>query len=229
MITLVIARHGNTFESGETPRRVGARTDLPLTEKGRQQAQAIGHYLKEHDLIPDVTYCSTLQRTRETAEIATKAAGYSQFPFALDIFNEIDYGPDENKTEEDVIARIGEDAIAAWDKSAVVPEGWQVDPQEIILNWHGFAEKIVHDVSQNPHIAPHPAAELVKDIVHHKETVLVVTSNGVARFAPYLTGDFEGFLENHNIKISTGAICILDFDGTDWNVREWNLKPQLPN
>ena len=55
MITLVIARHGNTFESGETPRRVGARTDLPLTEKGRQQAQAIGHYLKEHDLIPDVT------------------------------------------------------------------------------------------------------------------------------------------------------------------------------
>jgi transcriptional regulator GlxA family with amidase domain len=32
MTTLIIARHGNTFEDGETPRRVGARTDLPLSE-----------------------------------------------------------------------------------------------------------------------------------------------------------------------------------------------------
>ena len=34
MTRLVIVRHGNTFEAGEPPRRIGARTDLPLTATG---------------------------------------------------------------------------------------------------------------------------------------------------------------------------------------------------
>ena len=29
----MIVRHGNTFRAGETPTRVGARTDLPLVER----------------------------------------------------------------------------------------------------------------------------------------------------------------------------------------------------
>ena len=29
----MIVRHGNTFRAGETPTRVGARTDLPLVEE----------------------------------------------------------------------------------------------------------------------------------------------------------------------------------------------------
>ena len=66
MTTLIIARHGNTFEDGEPPRRVGARTDLPLTNKGRMQARAVGLWLKENKLMPDVVYSSTLQRTIET-------------------------------------------------------------------------------------------------------------------------------------------------------------------
>ena len=42
MTRLYIARHGNTFEAGEAPRRVGRRTDLPLTAAGRAQAEALG-------------------------------------------------------------------------------------------------------------------------------------------------------------------------------------------
>ena len=205
MTTLIIARHGNTFEADETPRRVGARTDIPLTQKGRDQAKAIGKYLKENRLVPDVTYSSTLKRTIETGEIAAKEAGFSQPAYQLEIFNEIDYGPDEDKTEQEVIARLGEHALKQWDEKAIVPEGWVVEPGEIIHNWHGFSEQIrAHDDG---------------------EVVLVVTSNGIARFAPYITGDFEGFSERHNIKISTGAICILKWEDQGWHVKEWNLKP----
>ena len=42
---LVIVRHGNTFRAGETPTRVGARTDLPLVEEER--ARSAGRYLRE--------------------------------------------------------------------------------------------------------------------------------------------------------------------------------------
>ncbi len=204
MTTLIIARHGNTFESGETPRRVGARTDMPLTETGREQARAIGLYLKDNKLIPDVVYASQLQRTQETAKLAIKESGVTNPVFALDIFNEIDYGPDENKTEEEVIARIGTDAIQKWDEQTIVPPGWDADPKAIIQNWLDFAEQIrAHD---------------------DNETVLVVTSNGIARFAPHLTGNFASFADTHGLKLATGALAILKYQN-NWIVEKWNLKP----
>ena len=49
MTTLIIARHGNTFNPGDTPTRVGKHTDMPLVEKGEAQGRALGRYLKEHE------------------------------------------------------------------------------------------------------------------------------------------------------------------------------------
>ena len=202
--TLIIARHGNTFGPDDTPTRVGARTDLPLVEKGHEQAKAIGRYLNDNRLIPDVIYTSNLKRTIETAKIAVKESGVTNPIYPLDIFNEIDYGPDENKTEDEVIERIGAQAIKDWDEHATVPDGWIVDPKEIIRSWHEFAEQIsVHD---------------------DNETVLVVTSNGIARFAPYITGDFEGFSAEHSIKLSTGALGIFKCEHGVWSTEKWNLK-----
>lgn len=205
MTKLIIARHGNTFGPNDAPTRVGARTDLSLVESGRMQAQKIGGYLKASSLIPDVVYCSTLQRTQETAEIAIKATGITNPIFPLEIFDEIDYGPDENKTEGEVVSRIGQDAIDAWNNDATVPNGWIVDPDRIIHNWNNFATQIrQHD---------------------DDETILVVTSNGIARFAPHITGDFAGFKAKHSLKLSTGALGIIEFSNETWSVLSWNIKP----
>lgn len=202
--TLIIARHGNTFESGQPPRRVGARTDMPLTETGREQARAIGRWLKAHDLIPDVAYSSTLRRTIDTADLAVREC-LKQPVFPLAIFDEIDYGPDENALEDDVLKRIGADALKNWDEHGVVPDGWQCDPAQIIANWIGFARQITEHGDG--------------------EKILAVTSNGIARFAPHITGDFDAFRKQHSLKISTGAVCVLDHDGQRWSIRHWNVKP----
>ena len=216
MTTLIIARHGNTFEAGEAPTRVGARTDLSLTEKGRAQGAALGRYLKAQDILPDAVYSSTLLRTRETAEAALAACGVKTHIYALDIFNEIDYGVDENQPEETVIARIGREAIEDWDKHALPPDGWDVKPDEIIQNWQNFAHQIskTHDVVTN-------------NVMDIKETVLVVTSNGIARFAPHITGDFDSFAAQYPIKLSTGALGILEFCDETWRVLDWNIRPIL--
>jgi len=205
MTILIVARHGNTFEDGEIPRRVGVRTDLPLTRKGQDQARASGRHLKESGLLPDAVYTSHLKRTKETASLAIETAGLSLTATPLAIFNEIDYGPDENKTDAAVIARIGETALKEWDKNGIVPQGWKADPAQIIENWQDFGAWILREYPQ--------------------KTVLAVTSNGIARFAPYLTGDFEGFLQEHKIKIATGALCILSHEDSRWIVREWGIKP----
>ena len=204
MTKLIIARHGNTFGPNDTPTRVGARTDLPLVESGKTQAEKIGHWLKKNSIYPEITYSSQLKRTIETAEIALKQINYSQPVFPLEIFNEVDYGVDENQTEDKVIARIGEKAIQDWDSKAIVPDGWLFDPQTCIDNWKNFAAHIVED---------------------KQECIMVVTSNGVARFAPHLAGNYEEFTKNNKIKLSTGALGLLEFTNNDWNVIQWNIRP----
>lgn len=196
---LIIARHGNTFGPADIPTRVGARTDLSLVESGQKQARALGQYLKAHNLVPDLILTSQLKRTKEMAEIAKAEMGLPIETHPLAIFNEVDYGPDENKTEEDVIARIGQDAIQQWDKHAIVPDGWKVDPEEIKRNWTNFANGL-----------------------EAGSTTLVITSNGIARFVPHIASNPEAAA---SLKISTGALCILERNETNWVIKGWNIKP----
>jgi probable phosphoglycerate mutase len=202
---LLIARHGNTFTKDQIPTRVGARTDIPLVESGLAQGRKLGQYLQEKKWIPDIIYVSKLQRTQQTAAQALSAMNLRRDMVVDERFNEIDYGVDENKTEDQLIARIGEEAIEKWNEEAQVPDGWHVDPKVIIKNWLNFGQRCQRD--------------------HKDQNILVVTSNGIARFAPYLTGDFEEFCAKQPIKISTGALCVLENDGECWVVKGWNLNP----
>ncbi len=201
---LIIARHGNTFTKDQTPTRVGGRTDLPLVESER--GTNIGKYLKQESMLPDAVFAAPLKRTMETARLAVKEMG---LPLAIqeeDSFREIDYGPDENKTEDEVIARVGEEAIKLWNEKAIAPEGWLVDVPGLIKTWESWAEKVAVD--------------------YKDKTVMIVSSNGIIRFAPHITGDFESFAKAHDIKVGTGCLCIFEKeDGKPWVCKEWNLKP----
>ena len=104
--TLIIARHGNTFGPGDTPTRVGARTDLPLVASGEAQGKMLGLYFRHVDIRPDVVFASRLKRTYDTARIALQTLGHDVAIYVDGQFDEIDYGPDENKTDDEVIARI---------------------------------------------------------------------------------------------------------------------------
>ena len=203
---LLIARHGNTFGPGDVVKRVGT-TDLPLVESGLKQGHILGVYLKQNNLIPDLIFTSQLKRAIQTAEQA-QLAMQTKLPIeALSIFNEIDYGPDENQPEDKVITRLGKDALIAWESRAIVPNGWNVNPLEIIKNWQNFSARLANHYTD--------------------KTILVITSNGIARFSPYITGDFLGFSAQYGIKISTGALCL--FENTSgsklWDCREWNVIP----
>ncbi len=205
MTKLVIIRHGNTFAPGEVPRRVGGRTDLPLVQSGLDQAAALGCHFKERGLVPDVVFTSHLQRTRQTAQHILLNLGVNTSMYEDVIFNEINYGPDENQPEDVVKARIGQDALDRWDREGIVPEGWVFDSEEAIENWQKFADKIL--------------------IEYPGKTVFVVTSNGIARFAPYLTGDFACFCQNFSIKLPTGAYGVLVNKGRNWSGECWGERP----
>jgi 2,3-bisphosphoglycerate-dependent phosphoglycerate mutase len=200
---LLIARHGNTFTEGEMVTRLG-KTDKELVASGEAQAHRIGAWLCENALLPDVAFTSTLQRTIRTAEIIRDN---SPLPFpihALSQFDEIDYGEDENRPETEVIARLGLEALRLWDEEAIAPDGWHVDASAIIAAWHIFAKRIMKE--------------------YQGKKVLVVTSNGIARFAPYLTGDYATFRDKHTLKMRTGGLSLIthEADATHWHCEWWN-------
>lgn len=200
---LIVARHGNTFEADQVPTRLG-KTDLPLVASGTEQARLIGRYLKLRALIPDVIFTSELKRTKQTANIAAEEMGSKIVTESLSIFNEVDYGPDENQPEDKVIERIGKDALLAWDKEGKVPSGWNIDTDSIIKSWRGFTSRLLKE--------------------RYGKTILVVTSNGIARFLPYILDDSESFRSKNNIKISTGSLCVFEHEGS-WECKGWNIKP----
>lgn len=199
---LVVARHGNTFDPGDIVRRVGARTDLPLSKSGQQQAQRLGSALPTHGLIPDIVYAAPLLRTRQTAELALATIPLVCPIQILPQLTEIDYGPDEGQAETDVVARIGAQALRDWEEKHIVPNGWRVDPAALKKMWEALAACIRADAAD--------------------KTMLCVTSNGIARFALNLAASGAG---QYTPKLATGAYGVLMSTPTGWQIESWNTRP----
>lgn len=199
--TVYIVRHGNTFDKGDTVTRVGARTDLPLSASGITQAEELARHFSEAGLAFTAAITGPLRRTRETTEIILQAQARPPLIEIADFLQEIDYGPDENRPEADVVARIGEAALKAWEDEAVPPPGWRVNPDELMRAWRDLFVQLNARDNDGP--------------------ALIVTSNGIARFALLASGANEA----HTLKLKTGAYGRLETSPsgeaviTDWNVR----------
>jgi probable phosphoglycerate mutase len=198
---IIICRHGNTFDRGDVITRVGARTDMPLSKSGQTQADRL-HSLFHPDNSPyrfDRAFCSDLRRTRETALKILKnthPAKLSERGF----LKEIDYGIDEDRPEDEVLKRLGQQAILDWDTKAIVPTGWQVDPHKIRKNWRQFFNEM---------------SETAGD-------VLVVTSNGIARFCLDVVDHIA--CETPPLKLATAAFGVVTCTSGKVGLEGWNLK-----
>ncbi len=195
---LILVRHGNTFDAGDVVTRVGARTDLPLSGSGTQQAEALAEIFATTPFI--AAFASPLQRTRQTARLILLRQHDAPALRLLPFLTEIDYGPDENQTEDKVLARLGAAALADWDARALPPPGWQVDPAALIMAWRDLATRI----------ASIDAA------------VLIVTSNGIARFLPDALHLAPGAVD---LKLKTGAYCDLTLQPGGAHISAWNVRP----
>ena len=204
LVDIYIVRHGNTFDKGDVVTRVGARTDLALSSSGQTQAEALAiHFMAKVPEGFSAAYCSPLQRTKQTAETILAVRENRPSIEIAEFLREIDYGPDENQPEEAVIARIGAPALAAWDEYAIPPAGWEIDPASIKQAWLDLLSTISKAEADAP--------------------VLIVTSNGVARFALDAVTRFEA--QPDSIKLKTGAYGQLRVTGDEVALINWNVRP----
>ncbi len=206
---LLLARHGNTFEAGDKVVWVGARTDLPLTAKGREQAAALGEGLQPVRARLKRIVSGPLKRAHEHAAIAARSLNF-EGPLEIDErLREIDYGLWEACSTEEIQALGGACELKAWDVSGVWPHspGWS-PPQEVIAaNVARLAESL--------------AASLDSD-----DAALLVTSNGILKFFLTLVPHaFDDMAARGLLKVSTGHCCALHCQAGTWRVVFWNRQP----
>ena len=103
-----LIRHGVTEWNAEN--RMCGRSDIPLSEAGRQQAEVLAKRLK---LIPlEALYSSPLKRALETARLISELTGLQ--PILDERLVELDYGEWEGKLLADIL-RNEPATYRAWD------------------------------------------------------------------------------------------------------------------
>lgn len=156
MLNVYLLRHGETAWNADGNRYCG-RTDLPLTERGVEQAHSVSRQLK--DISFDAVYASPLQRACRTAQVASGGRDVITDERLI----EADFGLWEGKTKEQFI----EENEKLW-------AGWMKDPANSKAGGTGeTARDVVRRVNAF-------YDSLLKK--HSSGSVLVVAHNGVNRF-----------------------------------------------
>ncbi|MDP5181369.1 phosphoglyceromutase [Blastococcus sp. BMG 814] len=118
--TLVLLRHGES-EWNKANLFTGW-VDVPLTEKGREEAARGGRLMAEHGLLPDVSHTSLLRRAIMTAELALHEADRQWIPVKRSWrLNERHYGALQGKDKAATLAEYGEEQFMTWRRSYDTP------------------------------------------------------------------------------------------------------------
>lgn len=160
MIRLILMRHGNTFEEGQTPVQVGVCTDLSLTTYGLGQAKQMAKYLIAEKVSPKAVFAGKLKRQTEFAEIIARYFGL-KFQDAIAL-TEIDYGLWEGLSSEEI------------------KDKW---PKEYV-EWNDFGKwqnHIFHGTYETHLKRIEEWLEVLRKGYEGK-TVVAITSNGLLRF-----------------------------------------------
>ena len=197
MNKLVLLRHGQSQWNLEN--RFTGWKDVPLTEKGINEANNAGHLLKKHNIKIDKVFSSVLERANKTAEIAIKASEIEN----LHINGKLIYEKDQNLNERDYGDLVGLNKSETADK---------------------FGKEQVHIWRRSYDTQP-PNGESLKDVVDrvspyftktiqphilNKKNVLIAAHGNSLRAIMITVGMYKPE-EISSIELPTGSPLCIDY------------------
>lgn len=116
MHQLVLIRHGESLWNREN--RFTGWTDVPLTERGIQEAKEAGHLLKEHGFVFDLAFVSVLTRALKTLGIVLEELDQLWIPTERSWrLNERHYGSLQGLNKSETAAKYGDEQVLIWRRS----------------------------------------------------------------------------------------------------------------
>src|SRR5579864_1054046 len=114
MALLVLVRHGESQWNLEN--RFTGWIDIPLSERGRQEAREAGEKLRGIHF--DKGFTSVLQRAIATLEIILEVTGQKDLPIERDqALNERHYGDLQGLNKAETAAKFGDEQVKLWRRS----------------------------------------------------------------------------------------------------------------
>src|SRR3989344_1470091 len=116
MQKLVLLRHGES--TWNKSNRFTGWTDVPLTEKGIDEAKESGQILKKEGYAFDVVFTNVLKRATETTKIVLKEMNSIGIPVHESWrLNERHYGALQGLNKAEMAAKFGEERVLKWRRS----------------------------------------------------------------------------------------------------------------
>ncbi|MDD4319234.1 MAG: 2,3-diphosphoglycerate-dependent phosphoglycerate mutase [Candidatus Peribacteraceae bacterium] len=113
MGTLLLIRHGQSQWNLEN--RFTGWTDVPLTERGKQDAAAAGLFLQKKGFRFDRAFTSRLIRAHQTLDEILAAVGQKDIPVLHDsALNERHYGDLQGLNKAEMTQKYGADQVQLW-------------------------------------------------------------------------------------------------------------------
>jgi 2,3-bisphosphoglycerate-dependent phosphoglycerate mutase len=120
MRKIVLLRHGESTWNREN--RFTGWTDVPLSEKGIEEARAAGRLLREGGFAFDLAFTSVLKRAVKTLWLVLEEMDLMWIPVTASWrLNERHYGALQGLNKSEAAAEMGEDQVKIWRRSFDVP------------------------------------------------------------------------------------------------------------
>ena len=116
MYKFVLLRHGES--TWNKANRFTGWTDVPLTEKGREEAKDSGKILKKEGYVFNVVFTNVLKRATETTKIVLGGMNLESIPVHESwCLNERHYGALQGLNKAEMAAKFGEEQVLKWRRS----------------------------------------------------------------------------------------------------------------
>ncbi|QND72794.1 2,3-bisphosphoglycerate-dependent phosphoglycerate mutase [Tardiphaga robiniae] len=116
---LVLARHGQS--EGNRDNVFTGWRDLPLTERGRNEARKAGEHLRTLGIAFDGAFASELTRAFTSCALMLDTMGQSVSVRRDRALNERDYGDLTGLNKDEARRRFGEEQVHSWRRSYAMP------------------------------------------------------------------------------------------------------------
>lgn len=215
---LVLLRHGQS--QWNLDNRFTGWVDVPLTDKGREEARAAGRMLREEGLQFDVAHTSVLKRAIHTQAAALAELDQDWLPVHKSWrLNERHYGGLQGLDKAETAAKHGEDQVKIWRRSYDIPP----PPMPADDPGHPLHDRRYAALDRNAlpateslattlvRVLPYWHDAIAPDLKAGRTVLVTAHGNSLRALYKYLNGVSES--EILELNIPTGIPLLFELDG----------------
>lgn len=231
MIKLILVRHGQSTWNHEN--RFTGWTDVPLTDKGVEEAISAGKLLKSHGYSFDMAFTSLLKRSEDTLKYILKELNEEDIIIKRSYkLNERHYGALQGLNKEDTKKKYGSNQVLLWRRSVnerppLLDVNDNRNPakdikyKDIDKNKLPLGENLSDTIKR---VCEYYNSDILPELEQKKRILVVAHGNSLRGLISYLDNMNEE--DVINLEIETGSPICYELDDNLKPIRHYYVKDE---